>query len=79
VADVVKDGNNGYCLSYEAVGADYGKLIAGIYGDKDRYHALIVSSRQRYEDELNWDKWADRFREIYPRVIAEHKGKKAGH
>ena len=72
VADVVKDGINGYCLSYEAVGADYGKLIAEIYTDKDRYHSLIVASRKRYEEELNWDRWADRFREIYPRVIRDY-------
>lgn len=74
VGDVVKDGINGYCLSYEAAGSEYGKLIAEIYGDKDRYHALIMSSRKRYEDVLNWDKWADLFREIYPRVIAKHIG-----
>jgi glycosyltransferase involved in cell wall biosynthesis len=69
VADVVKDGVNGYCLPYEAVGADYGKLIAELFNDKPRYHSLIGSSRRRYEEELNWDKWADRFRAVYARIF----------
>lgn len=73
VSDVVKDGVNGYCLPYEAGGDQYGRLIAELYQDKQRYHALIASSRQRYEEELNWDKWAERFREIYPRVLSGHK------
>jgi glycosyltransferase involved in cell wall biosynthesis len=73
VPDVVKDGINGYCLPYEAGGGRYAALIAEIYTDRERYHDLIISSRQRYEEELNWDKWAERFREVYPRVLNAHK------
>ena len=79
VPDIVKDGVNGYCLSPEAGGPEYGRLIAALFADKHRYHALIASSRKRYEDELNWDKWADRFRELYPEVLRRfrEKGKPA--
>ncbi len=73
VPDTVKDGVNGYCLPYEAEGDRYADLIAEIYSDKERYHRLIESSRRRYEDELNWDKWAERFGEIYPRVLSAYK------
>ncbi len=73
VADIVKDGVNGYCLSPEAGGAEYGRLIAELFADKAKYHALIASSRKRYEEELNWDKWADRFRELYPAVLEAWK------
>ena len=73
VSDVVKDGINGYCLTYEAGGDRYAALIAGIYTDRERYHNLIVSSRKRYEDELNWDKWAERFRGIYPGIVSGYK------
>ena len=66
VPDVVKDGINGYCLPYEAGGQPYAKVIAEIFRDKERYHQLIQSSRKRYEEELNWDKWAERFQKIYP-------------
>lgn len=73
VPDVVKDGINGYCLPYEAGGDLYADQIAEIYKDKERYHRLIVSSRDRYEEALNWDKWAERFREVYPGVLSAHK------
>ena len=73
VPDIVKDGVNGYCLPYEAEGAEYAQLIAGLYADKKKYHALIASSRKRYEEELNWDKWAERFQELYPPVLQRHR------
>ncbi|MBO9660901.1 MAG: hypothetical protein J7527_18910, partial [Chitinophagaceae bacterium] len=58
-------------LPYEANGAAYGDLIAEIYTDKDRYEQLIESSRTRFEDVLNWDKWTDQFEEIYTNKIAK--------
>ncbi|HEY6899546.1 MAG TPA: glycosyltransferase family 4 protein [Puia sp.] len=73
VPDVVKNGINGYCLDYEARGDKYADVIASLYTDKERYHQLIISSRQRYEEELNWDKWAERFRDVYPMVLNAHK------
>jgi glycosyltransferase involved in cell wall biosynthesis len=69
VPDIVKDGVNGYCLSYEAVGADYAKLINEIFSDKERYHNLIRSSRLRYEQALNWEQWAKGFQELYERHV----------
>lgn len=74
VPDIVKDGVNGYCLPFEAGGEEYAGLIAAIFADKERYHALIVSSRKRYEDELNWDRWAERFRELYASHIMKNGG-----
>lgn len=65
VSDVVKDGINGYCLPLEASGKEYAELVEKIYADKKGYHELVASSRTRYEDHLNWDKWAQRFLQIY--------------
>jgi glycosyltransferase involved in cell wall biosynthesis len=59
VPDVVLDGVNGYCLPYEAKGDEYARIIAGLFADKQRYHSLIASSRKRYEEVLNWDKWTE--------------------
>lgn len=70
VPDVVKDGINGYCLPYDAEGSEYGKLIAEIYTNKERYRALITSSRKQYEEELNWDKWAEDFRKIIAKKLS---------
>lgn len=65
VPDVVTDGVNGYCLPYEARGASYANLIAELFSDKERYHKLVQSSREKFERQLNWDKWAEQFRELY--------------
>jgi glycosyltransferase involved in cell wall biosynthesis len=73
VPDVVEDGVNGYCLSYDAEGPAYGELIASIFSDRERYRALVASSRKKYEEQLNWDKWSDRFRDLFGKVNAKNK------
>ena len=58
VPDVVRDGENGYVLPYNAAGSEYARVIADIYRDRGRYKALVASSRAAYESRLNWDVWA---------------------
>lgn len=67
ISDTVKDGINGYCLPLDAGGREYASLIAQIFLDKDRYHKLIQGSRDRFEEELNWDKWAETFQQVLQR------------
>ena len=69
VSFVVRDGVNGYCLPYQARGEVYADKIAEIFSDKERYRALVVSSRDRYEKSLNWDKWAEVFAKVYEEKI----------
>jgi glycosyltransferase involved in cell wall biosynthesis len=71
VSYVVRDGVNGYCLPYNAGGDAYADIVAGIFADKERYRALVVSSRERYEESLNWDKWAEVFAKVYEEKIVE--------
>jgi glycosyltransferase involved in cell wall biosynthesis len=61
ITEAVKDGVNGYCLPLAADGAAYANLLADIFSDKERYHQLIISSRKRYDDELNWDAFTVHF------------------
>ena len=65
VPDIVVDGENGYCLPPEAGGEQYGDLINEIFQDKERYNQLVLSSRNRFEKRLNWDKWAEDFIRIF--------------
>lgn len=69
VPDVVKDDINGYCLPLAAGGAEYASVVKELFSNKERYHQLVRSSRQRFEDELNWDKWAEHFED----VLQKHK------
>jgi glycosyltransferase involved in cell wall biosynthesis len=69
VPDVVKDGINGYCFSYESGGEDYAQLAADIFTNVPRYRALIESSRQKFEEDLNWDVWGDKFYKVFTEKV----------
>jgi glycosyltransferase involved in cell wall biosynthesis len=73
VSYVVRDGENGYCLPFEAPGEDYARKIAELWQDKQRYHALVQSSRRRYEEKLNWDKWIEGFERVYEEKILNRR------
>jgi glycosyltransferase involved in cell wall biosynthesis len=64
VSDIVKDGVNGFCLPPEAGGTDFASLIIKIFSDKEKYHQLIHSSRELFEQKLNWNKWAEQFQQV---------------
>ncbi|MBS1745948.1 MAG: glycosyltransferase family 4 protein [Bacteroidetes bacterium] len=69
VSEIIKDGINGYCLPYSAGGNIYAALIAELFLNEERYKQLIYSSRERFEEYLNWNKWSDSFREIYKKNV----------
>jgi glycosyltransferase involved in cell wall biosynthesis len=58
VPEVVRHGENGYVLPYDAAGSEYARIIADVYRDEERYKTLVASSRAAYEARLNWDVWA---------------------
>jgi glycosyltransferase involved in cell wall biosynthesis len=57
VPEVVKSGENGFVLPYDAGGDRYAEVIARIYRDDQRYSELVRSSRSAFEERLNWDAW----------------------
>jgi len=69
VPEIIKDGINGYCLPYSADGNTYAALIAELFINEEKYKELICSSRKRFEEHLNWQKWTESFEEIYSRSI----------
>ncbi len=64
VTEVVKNGINGYALNYEADHREFGEKIMEIFGSDEKYHNLIRSSRDYYEQRLNWDVWGIRIKNI---------------
>ena len=63
VNGVVKEGASGFLLPLSATGTDYAELIQKIYGDEKLYSELVKSSRAHYENEINYDTWAQRLKE----------------
>ena len=58
VPAVVRNGENGYLLPPAARGDAYAATIASVFRDGERLVSLRRSSRQAYDDRLNWDAWA---------------------
>lgn len=64
VPSIIRDGVNGYMLPLSAPGEEYAKLIAKSFADSLTYQQLVKSSRQEYDDRLNWASWAKSIRGI---------------
>ena len=65
VSSIVENGKNGYCLSYESGPLDYANLISNLIDDNTTYLNLSAFSRQRYEEQLNWDYWANEMNSVF--------------
>ena len=73
VPDYVEDGVNGRLLSISATGEDFADAIAELWSDQETMDAMRVSSRRRYEEELNWDVWVQHFERIAQKALTESK------
>lgn len=70
IPQVVREGRNGFMLPLSAGGSEYAELIARLWQAPARYSELVRSSRQEFEERLNWDVWATSVGKLLPRVLA---------
>jgi glycosyltransferase involved in cell wall biosynthesis len=61
VAAHVHEGVNGYLMPYQDKGPAYASVISSLISSPQKYETLRSSARQLYEQELNWEKWAEQF------------------
>ena len=73
VSEVIRNGENGFMLPFDARGDEYAALIAKLYQDDQGYEKLVRGSRAAFEDRLNWDVWGIAVREILLRIVASQK------
>lgn len=69
VSSMVKNGKNGFLLNYDANGKEYANLISEIFNDKKKYNELILSTRNIFDEYLNWDSWGNSFAKIINNII----------
>src|SRR5581483_5051131 len=69
VPGVVREGENGFLLPYEADGAAYAALIAEVYADDRRYAELVRSSRVTFDTLLNWDAWGNAVKSLIAEMV----------
>ncbi len=64
VTSYIKEGINGYALSFTAGPGAYAEIILKLIADQLLLNDLKASSRQYYDSKLNWALWGKRFQEI---------------
>ncbi len=69
VGSVVEDGVNGYKVGKHEGARAYADIILDLYQNPERYHALSISSRQKYEQRLNWDAWGRGAQAVFEGVM----------
>ncbi|WP_413167274.1 glycosyltransferase family 4 protein [Capilliphycus salinus ALCB114379] len=69
IPTILQQGKNGYMLPFSAGGEEYAKQIADHFTNKETYKQLVQSSRQQYDDRLNWNKWAESMYNIMLNMI----------
>jgi glycosyltransferase involved in cell wall biosynthesis len=64
VGEAVINDRNGYALPLAAGGQDYADRIRHLIENPAIYNALVQSSRDEYEQRLNWGYWGQCFRQV---------------
>lgn len=66
---IVKDGLNGYALPIEGTAGDYAELIWRIWSDPEVYNHLRGSSRQQFQQVLNWQTWLEKAAAVIEQML----------
>jgi len=69
VSSYVHNGINGHLLPLEAKSDNYATVISQIYCDDSKYKSLVKSSRELYDQKLNWDVWGKSVRQSIYEVV----------
>lgn len=72
IPGVIEEGKNGYMLPLDSRGDEYANLIRKLYEDEERYHQLVISSRETFEDKLNWDSWGRRVSVLIKQLLDDN-------
>jgi glycosyltransferase involved in cell wall biosynthesis len=69
--ELVREGANGFLFPVEARGDAYAAVLRDVFTDTARYEALRKTSRQEFEERLNWDTWGYRVSGILQAAVEE--------
>ncbi len=79
IPGVLEEGRNGFLLEPDAGGAEWAARIAAAWADPAGYEALVRSSRDVFEERLNWGAWARSVSAILRQAAGERsRGPKRG-
>jgi len=75
IASTVQDGVSGIVLPAASPAAEYARVVRQYIDNPQEYLALRRSTRQRYEQELNWDIAGKKIVAIIRQVVEENRSK----
>jgi glycosyltransferase involved in cell wall biosynthesis len=61
VAGHITEGKNGFLIDYNDRGKAYAEKIKDILSENGRYELLCKTTREEYDNRLNWTKWSESF------------------
>jgi glycosyltransferase involved in cell wall biosynthesis len=75
IPDAVDHGHSGLLLPLAAGPHEYADAIATLWTDRAAYESMVETTRDRYEQVLNWDAWADAVTPLMVQVIQQRRAR----
>lgn len=72
VGSIVEQGINGYALSLASTAIDYAEKIQLLLDDPGKLKNMGLMSRDKFDDELNWEEWAKKMKNVFIETINKH-------
>ncbi|MFH6963158.1 glycosyltransferase family 4 protein [Flavobacterium plurextorum] len=69
VNSIIENDINGYTLSFEAKPIEYANQIQDLLNNREKLKELSEQSRLKFDNELNWNYWGKKMREIFLSTI----------
>ena len=65
----LQNGVNGFTMPVTADGKDYARRIQALWNAPEEYRKLVRSSRDLFEQRLNWDAWGRSMRQVFSHAL----------
>lgn len=69
VTNYIKESVNGFTLPEQANASEFANILEWLSANKDVLAKLKESSRKHYEEQLNWQRWGERFQKIATELL----------
>jgi glycosyltransferase involved in cell wall biosynthesis len=70
VAGHLSEGKNGYLIDYNDTGKGYAQKIAEVFTDKEKFNLLKKTSREEFDNRLNWDIYGEKLKMIIDAILS---------
>lgn len=69
ISQVIHNGKNGFLFPSNASPEDYAEKVISLWSDKESYRQLRTSTRQEFDQRLNWEVWREKTNLLISRLV----------